>query len=96
VEEADTAVARALDDPHALLNAARAAFLHAGVDAAGALEHRAEALVQDAGWGGDHLLERRQHDPRTHPVELHELIVAWSPAGRRRTQMRSVRPCASR
>jgi hypothetical protein len=56
VEAANAALAHAPDDPHALLNATRAAFLHGGVDAARALQPRAGALVPDAGWGGDRYL----------------------------------------
>jgi hypothetical protein len=58
VEAAAAAFAQAPGDPHALLNAARAALLHGGVDAARALRPRADALVPDGDWGGDRYLAR--------------------------------------
>ena len=57
-EAASEAFARAPGDPHALLNAARAAFLRGGVEAARGLRDHADALVPDAEWGGDRYLAR--------------------------------------
>lgn len=45
-------------DPHALLNATRAAFVRGGFDAARDLRPHAEALVPDPGWAGDRYLAR--------------------------------------
>jgi len=58
IEVAGDAFALAPDDPHALLNAARAAILQGGVEAARALRPHADALEPDAGWGGDRYLAR--------------------------------------
>lgn len=58
VVAAGEAFALAPDDPHALLNAVRAAFLEGGLEGARALRPHVEALVPDAGWGGDRYLAR--------------------------------------
>ena len=58
VEAADDAFAHAPDNPHALLNAVRAAFLRGGVEAARDLRSHVDALMPDAGWGGDSYLAR--------------------------------------
>jgi len=58
VEAANGALAHAPDDPHALLNAARATFLRGGVEAARSLRPRVDALVPDTGWGADRYLAR--------------------------------------
>ena len=57
-DAANDAFAHAPDDPHALLNAARAAYFRGGVDAARSLRPQADALVPDDGWGGDRYLAR--------------------------------------
>lgn len=58
VEAAGDAFALAPGDPHALLNAVRAAFLRGGLDATCALRPHVEALEADADWGGDRYLAR--------------------------------------
>ncbi len=58
VAAAREAFALAPDDPHALLNAVRAAFLDGGVAGARALRTHADALEPDPGWGGDRYLAR--------------------------------------
>ncbi len=58
MEVAREAFALAPDDPHALLNAARAALMRGGVEAARALRPHADALEPDAGWGADRFLAR--------------------------------------
>lgn len=56
VEVAGEAFALAPDDPHALLNAARAALMRGGIDAARALRPHADALEPAPDWSGDWLL----------------------------------------
>ncbi|MDF1521747.1 MAG: hypothetical protein P1P87_02870 [Trueperaceae bacterium] len=58
VAAAGEAFALAPDDPHALLNAVRAALLEGGVEGACALRRHVEALEPDPGWGGDRYLAR--------------------------------------
>jgi predicted Zn-dependent protease len=59
-ELAEDAFARAPGDPHALLNAARAAFLQGGVEGARGLRPHADALAPEPGWGGDRYLARAE------------------------------------
>ncbi|MFU8889598.1 MAG: hypothetical protein ACNA8N_13470 [Trueperaceae bacterium] len=59
-ELAADAFALAPGDPHALLNATRAAFIQGGVEAARTLRPNADALEPDPSWGGDRYLARAE------------------------------------